>query len=60
MAILCHTSLNLLKSETEHKLGIKIKQQMTVQYSNYLLKVFTIVLMRCPDYQGITLPCQSI
>jgi len=28
MAILRHISLNLLKSETEHKVGIKIKRQM--------------------------------
>lgn len=42
MAILRHISLNLLKSETEHKVGIKIKRQMAGWDSDYLLKVLQI------------------
>jgi len=39
MAILKHISLNLLKSETEQKVGIKIKRQMAGWDNNYLLKI---------------------
>ncbi|PCI58861.1 MAG: ISAs1 family transposase, partial [Gammaproteobacteria bacterium] len=42
MAILRHISLNLLKSETEHKVGIKIKRQMAGWDNDYLLKVLQI------------------
>jgi predicted transposase YbfD/YdcC len=42
MAILRHISLNLLKSETEHKVGIKIKRQMASWDSDYLLKILQI------------------
>jgi predicted transposase YbfD/YdcC len=42
MAILRHISLNLLKSETEHKVGIKIKRQMESWDSDYLLKILQI------------------
>jgi hypothetical protein len=42
MAILRHISLNLLKSETEHKVGIKIKRQMAGWDSDYLLKVLQV------------------
>jgi predicted transposase YbfD/YdcC len=42
MPILRHISLNLLKSETEHKVGIKIKRQMAGWDSDYLLKVLQI------------------
>ncbi|AGH45955.1 transposase IS4 family protein [Paraglaciecola psychrophila 170] len=42
MAILGHVSLNLLKSETEHKVGIKIKRQMSGWCSDYLLKVLQL------------------
>ena len=39
MAILRHISLNLLKADTEQKVGIKIKRQMAGWDSDYLLKV---------------------
>jgi predicted transposase YbfD/YdcC len=39
MAILRRISFNLLKSVTEHKVGIKIKRQMSGWDSDYLLKV---------------------
>jgi len=42
MAILRHISLNLLKSKTEHKVGIKIKRKMASWDSDYLLKVLQI------------------
>jgi predicted transposase YbfD/YdcC len=42
MAILRHISLNLLKSETEHKVGIIIKRQMAGWDSDYLLKLLQI------------------
>ncbi|MCP4322649.1 MAG: hypothetical protein GY787_12545 [Alteromonadales bacterium] len=42
MAILRHISLNLLKSETEQKVGIKIKRQMAGWDNDYLLKVLQI------------------
>ncbi|NMR26295.1 ISAs1 family transposase [Pseudoalteromonas sp. NEC-BIFX-2020_015] len=42
MAILRHISLNLLKSETEHKVGIKIKRRMAGWDNDYLLKVLQI------------------
>jgi len=42
MAILRHISLNLLKSEKEHKVGIKIKRQMAGWGNDYLLKVLQI------------------
>jgi predicted transposase YbfD/YdcC len=42
MAILRHISLNLLKSETEHKVGIKIKRQIAGWDSDYLLKMLQI------------------
>ena len=42
MAKLRHVSLNLLKSETEHKVGIKIKRQMAGWDSDYLLKVLQL------------------
>jgi len=42
MAILRHISLNLLKSETAHKVGIKIKRQMAGWDSDYLLKILQI------------------
>jgi hypothetical protein len=42
MAILRHITLSLLKSETEHKVGIKIKWQMAGWDSDYLLKVLKL------------------
>ncbi len=42
MAILRHISLNLLKSETEQKVGIQIKRQMAGWDNDYLLKVLQI------------------
>jgi predicted transposase YbfD/YdcC len=42
MAILRHISLNLLKSEKKHKVGIKIKRQMAGWDNDYLLKVLQI------------------
>lgn len=42
MAILRHISLNLLKAETEQKVGIKIKRQMAGWDSDYLLKVLQL------------------
>jgi len=42
MAILRHISLNLLKAETEHNVGIKIKRQMAGWDNDYLLKVLQI------------------
>jgi hypothetical protein len=42
IAILRHISLSLLKSETEHKVGIKIKRQMTGWDSDYRLKVLQL------------------
>jgi hypothetical protein len=37
MAILRHISLNLLKSEKKHKVGIKINRQMAGWENDYLL-----------------------
>ena len=42
MAILRHISLNLLNSETENKVGIKIKRQMAGWDNDYLLKLLQI------------------
>jgi hypothetical protein len=42
MAILRHITLSLLKSETEHKLGIKNKWQIAGWDSVYLLKVLQL------------------
>jgi hypothetical protein len=42
IAILRHISKNLLKSETEHKVGIKIKRQMAGWDSDYRLKVLQL------------------
>lgn len=43
MAILRHISLNLLKSDTGNKVGIKIKQQMAGWDNDYLLKLLQII-----------------
>ena len=40
MAITRHIALNLLKAETEAKVGIKIKRQMAGWDNDYLLKIF--------------------
>ncbi|MFT5294629.1 MAG: putative transposase YbfD/YdcC [Colwellia sp.] len=42
MAILRHISLNLLKSETGHKVGIEIKRKMADWDNDYLLKMLQI------------------
>jgi len=42
IAIVRHISLNLLKAETEAKVGIKIKRQMAGWDNDYLLKVLKI------------------
>jgi hypothetical protein len=39
MAMLHHITLNLLKSETRHKVGIKIKRQIVGWDNDYRLKV---------------------
>ena len=41
-SLLRQLSLNLLKSETEHKVGIKIKRQIAGWNSDYLLKILQI------------------
>jgi hypothetical protein len=46
MAIFWHIFIYLLKSETEHKVGIKIKLQITGYNHNYLRKVLQIFYMR--------------
>ena len=43
MAILRHISLNLLKSDTDNKVGIKIKRQMAGWDNDYLLKLLQII-----------------
>jgi predicted transposase YbfD/YdcC len=43
MAILRHISLNLLKSDTGNKVGIKIKRQMAGWDNDYLLKLLQII-----------------
>lgn len=42
MAIIRHISLNLLKTETDTKVGIKIKRQMAGWDNDYLLKILNI------------------
>jgi predicted transposase YbfD/YdcC len=42
MAVLRHIALNLLTSETENKVGIKIKRQMAGWDNEYLLKLLKI------------------
>lgn len=43
MAILLHISLNLLKSDTDNKVGIKIKRKMAGWDNDYLLKLLQII-----------------
>ena len=45
MAVLHHISLNLLTSDKDNKVGIKIKQQMAGWDNNYLLKLLTLFLL---------------
>ncbi len=42
MTILRHLSLNLLKSETQHKVDTKIKRKIAGWNSDYLLKILQI------------------
>ena len=42
MAILRHISLNLLTSDKDNKVGIKIKRQMAGWNNDYLLKLLQI------------------
>lgn len=42
MAILRHITLNLLKSETENKVAIKINHQMAGWDNDYLFKILQI------------------
>ncbi|MFT5923669.1 MAG: hypothetical protein ACI9LE_000654 [Paraglaciecola sp.] len=50
MAILRHISLNVLTSDKNNKVGIKIKRQMTGWDKDYLLKLLQIFYMRLPCY----------
>jgi len=47
-----YISLNLLKSETENKVGIKIKRKMASRDNDYLLKVLEIFECDCAEDSG--------